>query len=98
MGHFHADSPENVWRDVIAKDGAGSTDRESSPSGPTFAMLSEGSHFQVRYTDVEVHLKSTFNRGTAEKAPSLSLWVIGTLHRHVHTVSMKASTGWLGCG
>lgn len=44
MGPFHADSPENIQGDVIAKDGVGTTDRiESSLSGLTFAMLSEGS-------------------------------------------------------
>lgn len=40
MGLFHADSPENIQGDVIAKDGVGTTDRRESL---TFAMLSEGS-------------------------------------------------------
>lgn len=59
MGPFHADSPENIQGDVIAKDGVETTDRrESSLSGLTFAMLSEGSqtrYFHVCYNNVEVH-------------------------------------------
>lgn len=42
MGPFHADSTENVQGVVIAKNGVGRP-RETILSGPTFAMLSEGS-------------------------------------------------------
>lgn len=42
MGLFHADSTEDVQGVVIAKNGMG-RQRETILSGPSFAMLSEGS-------------------------------------------------------
>lgn len=44
MGPFHADSPESVREDVIAKDGLGSTDRERAARVGLLLSCSLGDH------------------------------------------------------